>query len=204
MIRKKGTLALVINGDWNNLFTQPSWMAHYVFEQDTIEVGLGGIGNTFGIVCKYNNITVSPTPNKMVFSVLNSENENIELFCKYVNNFLEKSYTPVIESYGLNADFTDDSAIYAELVDSMGDVKGLNECGCEILSTDISRSVKFDDKVYYLEFTMQGKEFLLHVNEHHKGGFEQKEAKPVSVADIETFLENCWKIAQSLGYKKED
>jgi len=204
MIRKDGTLALVINGDWNNLFTQPNWMAQYVFEQESIEVGLGGVGASFNVVYKCNNVTVSPAPNKMIFSVLNTDSETLERFCKYINNFLKKSYTPLIASYGLNADFTDDGDIYAELVDSIGDVKGLNECGCEILSTDISRCVKLEEKVYFLEFTMQGKQFLLHINEHHKGGFDQNEENPVTVADIEAFLENCWKIVQSLGYRKED
>lgn len=203
MYRKNNALTIVFNGDWYNLHTQPDWMAKNVFESDAIEVGLGGNVNSYTILYKLNNVTVNPSQNKMMFTALNAEEETMELFYKCVNNFLEKATTPGIVSYGLNAEFIDDGAIYAETVDRMVDTTNLVDYGCEIQKTQVSRMIQLNGDIYNFDCSLTGKEFLLHINEHHTVSFDEENVQKVDSVWINKFLKNCWIIAQALGYEEE-
>ena len=107
-------------------------------------------------------------------------------------------------SFGLNVDLIDNTDLYARITDSMKDYNGIIECGAEILSTKISRTISLDKKLYNIDFLSQGKALRVHINEHHEGHIKKEEFPDFSLSYIKKFLENCWTIVENQGYTRSE
>ena len=204
MQKKNDSLTVVLNGDWNKYYIQPAWIAQHVFELETIEVGINYENDNVEVLFQSNNVVIRPTRSKVVFSALSVEEETIGLFCKCVNNFLQKATTPFLTSFGFNSDFLGDAAIFSELVDSMGENCALIEAEAEIVNTRIEKTIRLGGKVYNLSSSIDSQsKFILHINEHNEGPFEANNYPVISKEVVETFWKNCWKIANALGYEED-
>ena len=118
MKKLENSFTIVLNGDWNILYTQPDWLADNIFEKSEIEVGINGIGSHVNVLYKCGDIVINPSQSQVIFSVDNENDDNINQACKYVNNFLTKAYTPQLNAFGLNAVFEDSGEIIASIFDN--------------------------------------------------------------------------------------
>lgn len=108
MVLINDSLTIVLVGDWNRLYMQPEWVAGNVFESEELEIGVSGQGAELSVSYKKNSIIVSPGQSNTVFSVVNTDDEVLNNLCKYLNNFVEKAYTPQFPAYEINVDFVED------------------------------------------------------------------------------------------------
>ncbi|XCP85414.1 hypothetical protein ABXS75_00950 [Roseburia hominis] len=201
MVFINDSLTIVLVGDWNKLYIQPDWVANNVFEKEEIEIGINGQGSDFAVSYRENGVVVSPGQSKVVFSVINTDDETLNKLCQCINNFVEKAYTPQLFAYGLNADFLEEEGIlFAEVIDSMSDTRDIVENGYEVVSTKISRTLKRDDKFINMDCNLENKNLMVHFNEHHNPG----ENKPnFCIDDIKNFIEESCGILRGLGYEIE-
>lgn len=204
MEKKIGSLTAVFNGDWNNLYIQPDWLAKNVYEQPEIEVGVNGIGAMVNVLYKYGNVVINPSQNQVIFSAEADDKETIDLFCKAANNFLTKAHTPRLISFGLNADFEDTGDKFAETIDKMWDNDALIECGCEIIATKISRSISLDGNIYNIDCVFNGNTLMMHINEHHSGANDKADFPSLKDEYVNRFWDECWKIIGAMGYEREN
>lgn len=194
------SLTVVLVGDWNKLYIQPDWMAENVYEEKEIEIGVNGQGSDFTVSYRCNNVIISPEQSTVIFSVANTSDEIIGKLCQYLNNFIEKAHTPSSIAYGLNGDFVEeDGSIFADVLDNMSDSNAIIENGYEIVSTQISRTLKSNDKIINMNSGLNNARLSVHFNEHHAN-----EEKPVfRVESIQGFISECCRIVRGLGYDLE-
>ena len=201
MVLLNDSLTIVLVGDWNKLYIQPDWMAKHVFESEEVEIGINGQGSDFTVVYRSNGVIISPDQSKLVFSVINTDNDTINDLCRFLNNFLEKAHTPQLFAYGMNIDFVEeDGSLFAEVLDSMSDTNAIIECGYEIVSTQISRTLKNAERVLNMDSHLENSKLKIHFNEHHAS----EESRPrFTIESLKGFLERCKQILQGLGYELE-
>lgn len=202
MIFKDDSLTVVLLGDWNKLYIQPDWMARNIFEKDEIEIGVNGQGSDFSVSYNVENVTISPEQSKIIFSAENTKDETLNDLCKYLNNFICKAYTTKLYAYGLNIDYLeDDGTLFAEVLDSMSDTNAIVDNGYEIISTKVSRTLKYDDTTINMDSLLENKQLNVHFNGHY---IPEDEDKPnFTVKFITDFKDECSKILSGLGYDIE-
>ena len=202
MVFINDSLTVVLVGDWNKLYTQPDWMASNIFETEEMEIGMNGAGAGFSISYRFSGVIISPNQRKMVFSVMDTEEETLGNLCRFLNNFIEKAYTPQLSAYGLNADFVeDDGILFAEVLDSMSDTGLLVENGYEVASTRVSRTLRCEDRIINMDSSLEDHRLTVRFNGHHV----LVEGKPdFHIEYIKGFIEECRKILCGLGYEMEE
>lgn len=195
------SLTVVLVGDWNKLYIQPDWMASNVFEKEEIEIGINGQGADFSVSYRRDGIIISPGQTNMIFSVINTDDETLNKLCKYLNNFVEKAYTPQLFAYGLNADFVESEGIlFAEVLDSMSDTNAIVESGYEIISTKVSRTLKRNDRIINMDSSLENNNLRVSFNEHHAS---EESICDFSIESIKGFIKECCEILHGLGYEIE-
>lgn len=201
MVFINDSLTIVLLGDWNKLYIQPDWIAENVYKKNEIEIGVNGQGSDFTVSYKSDNVIVTPEQNKVIFSVGNTNKETISYLCTCINNYVEKAFSPVNMTYGLNCDFIEEKdVIFADVLDSMSDTNAIIECGYEIESTKISRTLKNEDKIMNMDSNLDNSILNVHFNEHHA----EVEEKPIFNFEIvKEFINECERIVRELGYDLE-
>lgn len=197
------SISVVILGDWNKLFIQPEWVAENVFKTPEMEIGIEGAGAAHGVIYKKDEILMKPTQSKVQFSVVDVREETIQNLAKYINNYLEKAYSPSILAYGFNVDYADaEDARLAEVFDGIPDTDKIADLGYEIQTTEIKRSLEKDGKTINMQCKMTHSHSIIHFNEHHPN--PAKEQLEITADIIEHFFEETKKIIEGLGYRIED
>lgn len=201
MIFINDLLSVVLVGDWNKLYIQPDWLASNVFEKEEIEIGVTRRDTDFSVSYRKNGVVILPEQSNIVFSTANIEHETLNNLCCYLNNFIKKAHTPQPFAYGLNACFYEDNNIaFAETLDAMPDVRIIAESGYKIVSTEIIRTLKNNDRVININSALENSILKVYFNEHHG----PEEAAPTfSVEYIMSFIGECNKILHGLGYEIE-
>lgn len=200
---KKDSIAVVVNGDWNKLYIQPDWMARNVFEKEKIEIGINTL-EQMSIICKSDNVIIKLSQSQVVFSTQSYDKVSLQYLAKCVSNFIVKSFTPIVLSFGLNIEFIDDQDTFLSYADSLWDYNGLIECGSEILTTNISRMIKLDDTIYNIDYKYQKNELIVHINEHHDVNINKADFPDFTEENIEQFVEKCWRIMTKIGYERDE
>lgn len=201
MVFLNDSLTVVLVGDWNKLYIQPDWIASNIFEKEEIEIGINGQGADFSISYRGDGIIISPGQSNMIFSVINTDDETLNNLCKCLNSFVKKAQTPQLFAYGLNADFVEEEGIlFAEVLDSMSDTNAIVESGYEVVSTEISRTLKCDDRIMNMNSSLENKNLRIHFNEHHNS---EENSCEFSTEDVKGFIEECGRILRGLGYEME-
>lgn len=201
MVFLNDSLTVVLVGDWNKLYIQPDWIASNIFEKDEMEIGVNGQGSDFAVSYRMDGIIISPGQTNMIFSVINTDDETLNNLCKCLNNFVNKAYTPQLFAYGLNADFVEDESIlFAEVVDSMSDTNAIVESGYEVISTEISRTLKCNDKIINMDSSLENRNLRVRFNEHHPS---EENISEFDTEGIKGFIEECRRILHGLGYEIE-
>lgn len=201
MVLQSDSLLIALIGDWNKFYIQPDWMATNVFVEEEIEIGVNGQGSDLTVSYRKNGVIISPSQNKIIFSIMNTDNETKLNLCRYLNNFIEKAYTPKLYAYGLNCCFTDENSYkFASIIDSISDTKMFIDNGYEIISTKISRTIKKNDRVLNVDFNIDNNGLKVHFNEHH----ESENDKPkFDLEYVNFFISECESILSSLDYEIE-
>ena len=205
MAKFLNSITCVFNGDWNNLFMQPDWIAQNIFQQDTLEVSVNGYSNNISVAFKNENVVLHPSQMQVVFNFTKEScDSSYDYFCQCINNYLKKAHTTMLTSYGINGDFLDQGDVYTSIVDDMKDNNGLMENSCEIVSTRVSKTVRYDKKVFNIETFNDNGDTKIHINEHHEGPFEQKDYPKFDKQMISDFVRDCWHLLFAIGYEKEE
>lgn len=201
MVFVNDSLSIVLVGDWNKLYIQPDWIAEYVFEKSEVEIGVHGNGSDFSIMYKSDGVIISPGQSRMEFSVINTDEETLQNLSRCINNFVGKAFSPQPIVYGLNSEFIEEEGfLFAEVLDSMSDTSAIIENGYEVVSTQVSRVLRCDDKIVHMDSELENKNLKVQFNEHH----DSKGETPVfSVEMIEAFIEKCSDLLHGLGYEIE-
>ena len=199
---RNNSITVVILGDWNKLFIQPDWVAENVFETPDIEIGINGAGSLFSVTYKKDMVLMKPTQAKVEFSIIDICDEAFRSLEKYINNYLEKAYTPSITAYGFNADYDDsEDTRLAQIFDDLSDANIVSDLGYEIKASEIKRSLMKDNKIINMQCKISHTNTTIHFNEHHPNVAEKQ--LEISANMLKTFLEEIEKIIQGLGYKIE-
>ena len=197
------SISVVIVGDWNKLFIQPDWIAINVFESEEIEVGVEGKGSVVSISYQKNNVIIKPSQSKVVFSTLDIKEDTLSSLSKYVQNFIDQSFTPEISAYGFNIDFVDDEDTrIADVLDSMSDTTAICSMDFEIAATQVTRKLIKDGKEINMKCELSGTRTNIHFNEHFAK--PKKDSISFSKDVFASFIKDAEDIIVGLGYTVED
>lgn len=199
MLRVSNSVSVVLIGDWSKFYIQPDWVAKNVYEQPEIEITVESRGIDFHVSYKKNNIIISPTQEKIIFTATDTSDVTLEYLSKCVNSFVEKATTPQISAYGFNVEYNDaDTSLLAEVFDSLSDTDAFIDMGFEITTSKISRMLIKDGKQLKIDSSINGNKTLVHFNEHHDISVSTEVA--VSTEILHEFLDNTLQILINLGY----
>ncbi|CDA89618.1 MAG: hypothetical protein MR440_00785 [Firmicutes bacterium] len=201
MVFINDSLNVVLLGDWNQLYSQPDWIAENVFEKEEMEIGLSGQGTDFTVRYKADGVIIAPGLSSMIFSVTDTGESELKSLCEYLNNFLEKASTPQFAAYGLNAEFVEENvSAFADVIDSMADAEALVNNGCVIVSTQISRTLRRNNKLINMSSNLENNNLQIRFNEHHIA----EESRPNFTLElVKSFIKECREILSGLGYEME-
>ncbi len=197
------SLAIVILGDWNNLYVQPEWISNSVFEVPQIEIGVFGIGIDVEVSFKHNDIIIKPNRDKIVFSTTNISDQIVEQLAKCVSNFITRASTPQKVAYGYNITYIDTEDMrLAEIFDSIPDSRQIVDLGYEISSSNIHRAIKKDDKIINIDCLLENASSKFIFNEHH----DEQDVKSIFIDKntINSFLDETKSILLGMGYEIEE
>ena len=195
----KGSVSVIVLGDWNKAYVQPEWMASKVFGSDEIEIGVEGAGLDIIVSYKCDKVIINPTQSKIVLTALDTEVATLRSLSKCVANFLNEAHTPTLFAYGINADYVDeDNTILATNLDLLSDKDAFSKMGYNIRNTRISRTIQKNDLLYNIEFISDNKT-TIRFNEHH-----ERPVKDFSYERVEGFLIRTGEIVKELGFALED
>ena len=199
MVFINDSLNVVLLGDWNQLYSQPDWIAENVFEKEEMEIGLSGQGTE--VRYKADGVIIAPGLSSMIFSVTDTGESELKSLCEYLNNFLEKASTPQFAAYGLNAEFVEENvSAFADVIDSMADAEALVNNGCVIVSTQISRTLRRNNKLINMSSNLENNNLQIRFNEHHIA----EESRPNFTLElVKSFIKECREILSGLGYEME-
>lgn len=197
-------IVMVINGDWNLLFTQGEWVAKNVFECEQMQVRMNVNGGGVSFVYNHNDVSIIAQREKIVFTADNLKPKTLKLFCKCVNNFIRKSYTPVIASFGINTDFIDDDMKLSEMFNKMEDAKKYKKNGLDITFSKLQRVVRKNKDLYNVESVWDKDSETYHINKHYEGYITKDNFPEITIDFINDFIDNCWDIMEALGYERND
>ena len=108
MVLVNDSLTVVLVGHWNKLYIQPDWMASNIFEKEELEIGVNGQGTDLSVAYRGDGVIISPSQSRMVFSVINTDDDTLNTLCGCLNRFMDKAVTPNLFAYGLNVDFVEE------------------------------------------------------------------------------------------------
>lgn len=197
----KDSLTVVLLGDWNRLYMQPNWIASNVYGQQNIELGVNGQGTDYSVTYRCSDIVIAPSQLQMVFTAQNVDDETLNALVSCVNNFIQKAKTPALNAYGFNCDYEDgDRSLLADVIDSMKDTSNFIDCGYEIKTTKITRSLLKNGIVLNLDTFMDNNSVKMHFNEHH----DVNGADPaIEIEHIKSFIDDSQKLIKAFGYEME-
>lgn len=197
------SLGIVLVGDWNRKYIQPEWIANNVFKNQELQISVDVQGSDILVSYKNNGITISPTQNKVQFIVDNIEEGILKRLCDCINRFIKDAVTPEINAYGLNIKFEEeDSNHFSEVSDGIPDFDKIIESGYEIVSTNINRTIKRNNKIINMNFGMENTKLTVSFNEHHTEDIDIKKYE-IDVDRINSFIVECKNIVTNLGYGLE-
>lgn len=202
-MNRNSTLTLVINGDWNKYYIQPEWIAKNVFHQTQIEMTVVGIGIDVSVSYRYNNISFTPSQNRIVFTLAKVDDNSLDLFCETIRAFFTQAFTPNIIAYGLNSDYIDSGDVFAEELDRLSANSMLYDKGFEVVNSKINRILKYNNKIFNVNCELIGSNLKVHINEHHEKETLKDNLISLSTEYINGYFEDCWKIVEALGYERE-
>lgn len=196
------SLTIVLIGDWNRYYLQPSWIAEKVYEGKEIELGVSGQGTDFNVTYRNQGISIEPSQRQVLFSSANVDVVTLERLVKCVNNFLREAITPALDAYGFNCDYVEsDRTQFADVIDHMNDNEGIIGCGYEIKEAKVTRTLAKAGRILNLESVLEVSGFRLHFNEHYEGDVVKV---PIDIKQIDDFLEESRALVKSFGYDLED
>lgn len=194
------SLTVILIGDWNKLYSQPEWIVKNVFDDNEMEITVEGAGMEFTISFKKNDIIVNSTPEKVIFSAEDVNNDTLNRLVGAINNFVSKANSAQKIEYGYNLQFLDeDRTVYYEILDSICDADRLSLNGIEVLNTKISRILRADEKILRVEFNEVDGKVIAFMNEHHQSWEHE-----LVVKDIYEFMNISQKVLESMGYIFEE
>ena len=201
MVFINDSLTVVLIGDWNKLYIQPHWVANNIYEAEEIEIGVSGQGSDFEVSYRCDNVIISPSQEKVIFSVANTDRNTLEKLSQCVNNFLKEAYTPSLIAYGINGNFIDeDGSSFAEVLDGMSDTNQILDNGYEIVTATICRTLSKNGKVINMDSKFENARLEISFNENHSNPKE----KPIFDFELlKGFIEECGEIVKGLGYELE-
>lgn len=203
MFLVKSSLTVVLLGDWNKQYIQPDWVATNIYCQEKMDLGVFGQGTDFNVNYRCNNIVIQPSQSQMIFNALDMNHNTIERLVLYINNFLQKATTPVLQAYGFNCEFTETkNCRFADVLDTISDNSMIIQNGYEIISTKITRSLTKNGKILILESSQNEDKTIMHFNEHH--GNRLIEMPTIEVEMICDFLSAAKDLILALGYDIEE
>lgn len=195
------SLAIVLVGDWNKLYTEPEWIAKNIFKQSEIEVRVTFSNSDASLYCLAKNIIVESRTDRVVFTSRDDEKESIDFLVACVNNFLLSAKSPANVSYGFNTEYSEENSIvFAEYLDSLPDTGTFIEEGYEIQRTDIKRTIVSEGILLNIDFRMSGPHLTVHINEHHD---TLPDGDSITSEKLIGFIERSKRILIALGYSME-
>ena len=201
----RDSFTIVILGDWNEWYMQPGWIAENVFEDQEMEIGVNGQGVDYAVSYKKGNIVIGPTQNQMIFSAFDATSEDLNQLVNCVNRFTKSAYTPFVFAYGFNCDyFGDDGTLFADVIDNMHDNSCLIDCGYEIASSKVTRTLAKEGRIIIFDSSLDGTEVKIHFNQHYGETIEGNQMPEITVDEVNQFLDSCHEIIHSLGYDIEE
>lgn len=199
----ENSLTIVLLGDWNKFYVQPEWVAGNIFCKPEMEIGVETQGTEFKISYKCNNVIISPSQEKVIITATNIRESTIKYMVECATNYILNAKTPSFSAYGFNIDFVEtDDIILSNMIDDISDVRKLIGLNYAIVSSQITRCIKKDDKLINIQYSQEQKQSNIHFNEHHA----ETDINAISFDynNILQFINNSKEILNQLGYDIED
>ena len=196
----------VVLGDWNNLYTDPTWISRNILNVDQIPMELGfstGSGDIV-MILHGDGCNIQPTQSRFVLTCTNLSEEGLMHFETYCRTFLDKAKSPYIKAYGFNVKFIEsDVSSFASTVDSLPDNDKLTDAGAIISSTQIVRKLKINEHNYGLTFTYDADNVQISINQHNECNCPNDQVV-VSEGTAKSFLDETIALLEAVGYKKDE
>lgn len=202
------SFSIIITGDWSSTFARPDWIAKNVFQADQIELSIENYNKFIKLSCKYQDVIVMVTEDRACFSLETINDDSISSMCLFINNFINKSYSPFIGSYGLNISYFDKDVFnFAKTLDNMDDQIKLSSKGYEIINTKIIRSIKKDGKIFNINLRIENlgnenQKLVFDINNHYN--LKDKNVQITFNKDfIKSFFEDCEQLLSTYEFELE-
>lgn len=89
MYLKPDSLAVVLLGDWCNLYSKPDWLADNIFKSPDIEIGVNAQDNVTNISCKQGPVIIRPSQAKVAFMTTDIDETTLDYLEECVKNILK-------------------------------------------------------------------------------------------------------------------
>lgn len=200
MKKVAGSLNIVIRGDWNKMYCDPGYLAHTLFNGEEVTIEVMGKGIEFVIQCRYKELTIIPSQDRMQIIVSDFSDSSISLFASTINAFMQNLVSPKVEAFGFNIIYeSGDDETVAQMIDNLEDADSLTKCGCTILSTVIKRSVSYKEHEYNLEYNLANGNTRVTFNQHNPMDRKSSEIS-ITIDTITAFISDTEELINSLGY----
>lgn len=208
MYLKPDSLAVVLLGDWCNLYSKPDWLADNIFKSPDIEIGVNAQDNVTNISCKQGPVIIRPSQAKVAFMTTDIDETTLDYLEECVKKYLETAHTPLLNAFGFNIDYyEEENPLLADIFDSMADVDVIIDADYEIESTRVRRALKKDDAILNMEYSIDKSETLFHFNKHYEGLSENNISHAIETITKEKltqFLRETRSLIEGLGYDFEE
>ena len=198
------SLNVVVIGNWNKVYTDPIYLANTLFSGQEVTLEVTGQGLNFSVQCKYKDVCITPTTDRIQFTCTSISAESVEFFTKTLQQFFKSVESPAISGYGINIRYNDtEDDILPKVIDSISDREAMVEMGCEILSTNIVRKINYNGLVYNISFSYDNKGTVITFNQHNEVKGTNKDIN-ISNDRVFSVIQQAKDILHKLGYETED
>lgn len=191
----ENTITLVINGDFNLMYTRPEWFAKKLFEEKEIQVFTNNLGSGELTFAK-NNVYITPSINKLTLRIATEElfSEMLNL----TNKYLRVTASPMIYSFGINFNFINENTTIAKKLNNAFDYNELCDAEINIKSTAFKRTIFEEGKDYIINYEAlnKGEESIIKVNCHF-----EKQKPYTEIGDFEKDIQSAFNETKELFEK---
>lgn len=200
---QENSLNVVIIGSWNKIFADPIFLANTLFSGQEVTLEVIGQGLDLSVQCKYKDVCITPTIDRIQFTCTSLSTDSIAFFTQTLQHFFQNVECPAISAYGINIHYNDvEDVILPEVIDSISDRSRLVDMGCEIITTNIVRKIKYDDLVFNISFSYTNNGTIITFNQHNDVKGTNKDII-FSDDQVLMVIQKSKEILQNLGYETE-
>jgi hypothetical protein len=159
---------IVLAGNWNRYILSPQWSAKNIFDLEELKVEFA-LNLSMPPRFSSPDVTMIPSNNAVIFLPLQHDDECLQKAEQIAHNLIEKlPYTPM-SAFGVNFSFIEDSPEAGLLsIFNFSDKTKLDEFGCEVKETSITRKIQLEGKIINLTVNNVEAGIIVEFNFHYE------------------------------------